>query len=1233
MQWTQKILPADQRLNTADVVGNLQQGGHIGQLHWQKNGLQIHASQVDVQLDWSRLWHQPWPVKHLKLGALHIEDQRAAQEAIPMTALTLPMTVQLAWQVDRLSWHSTGTLTLTDLSGQYRYDGDQHALTLDRFGMAKGHYALQARLQAAAPMALNVLMQGQVPVLDKSGQRSTTLALESSVQGTLSGPQARLTVQARVAPEHFAKGAQATPLAKPTAGRHATETVQLHLQAQVQPWAKPVIAQANIEGQALDLALFWTGAPQTHLNGWAHIQPEAEGWRLDSQWRNAQSGPWNQQRLPLSELDVQARHQDGLWQVLQLKAQMAGGQLRGQGRQTPRGWTGQIEWQDLLPAQLHTALAGPAIQGRLHGQDTGADGIEFQADLNPSASAIGRVPSDQSMPHERLPWGHLHLQGLWRQQEWDIRNFVVEAAQARLNAQFKFHPVHLSVQGQAQLRLPGLQAQLQGLLAPAGGEGQLNMDMPDAAQSLKWLQRWPDLDKTLKGLQALGTGQLKAQWQGGFQQEDTAIALSLTSPRLQYSSGKNTHWDMSPSQFQLQGNMKALQAQIGVRVSHGSDTAEIKTSLSAHRPDLKSLEWQGQVLGFQLEGTAQSAATAWRAQLQKPWPWQLDLHPTTQGLKWDSALWLLQGPTPGTARLWAEAGQWRPSTPVQEPRLQGSARWEDLPLNWLPGALNADVHSDVLLKGHWQMQLDKQLNMSAAIQRSQGDLRIHADSFQGQRMPAGLREARMTVRLQGDDLEADLAWDSEHMGQLKAQLQTQVHASSQDGLQWAEQAPIRGHLAASLPKVGAWSLLAPPGWRVQGTLDAQMDLSGTRSQPQWQGRLQAENLAVRSAVEGIEFSQGQLIARLQGEQLILERLSLRGAGVQGGDLQAQGKLSWNPAASGFDASKPLSAARLLLQVQAKRLRVSQRADRRLALSGLVTAEMDQGLLSLKGLLQADQALFILPEANTPSLGSDVTVLRADTPAPATGRPPPTKSWLGTPDVQVRLDLGSDFQVQGQGLNTRLKGQVMLVSNSASRGLPRLSGQVQTDGGRYQAYGQQLVIDTGVLRFNGAYDNPSLEIIALRPNLSQRVGVQVSGTALLPRIRLYADPDMPDADKLAWLVLGRSAASGGAESAVLQQAALALLGGSGKGISAELASSLGLDEISLASGSRSDASATGAALTLGKRLSKDFYMAYESSLSGTFGSLYIFYDLSQRLTLRAQAGQQSALDLIFTVRKN
>jgi translocation and assembly module TamB len=201
-------------------------------------------------------------------------------------------------------------------------------------------------------------------------------------------------------------------------------------------------------------------------------------------------------------------------------------------------------------------------------------------------------------------------------------------------------------------------------------------------------------------------------------------------------------------------------------------------------------------------------------------------------------------------------------------------------------------------------------------------------------------------------------------------------------------------------------------------------------------------------------------------------------------------------------------------------------------------------------------------------------------------------------------------------------------------VPRLTGTLRTDRGSYKAYGQELDVEEGVLRFFGPYDNPSLDILAIRPNLQQRVGVQVSGTALAPVVRLYADPDLPDAEKLAWLVLGRSAANGGAESAMLQQAAMALLGGSGPGFTARLAQSLGLDSVSMgsASSTASDGTTTsGATVTLGKRLSRDFYVAYESGMAGTMGTLYIFYDLSRRFTLRAQSGQQSAVDLIFTLR--
>ena len=44
-------------------------------------------------------------------------------------------------------------------------------------------------------------------------------------------------------------------------------------------------------------------------------------------------------------------------------------------------------------------------------------------------------------------------------------------------------------------------------------------------------------------------------------------------------------------------------------------------------------------------------------------------------------------------------------------------------------------------------------------------------------------------------------------------------------------------------------------------------------------------------------------------------------------------------------------------------------------------------------------------------------------------------------------------------------------------------------------------------------------------------------------------------------------------------------------------------------------------------------AYEQSLNGAMGTLFIFYDLSKRLTLRGQTGENTGMDLIYTRRKD
>jgi translocation and assembly module TamB len=137
------------------------------------------------------------------------------------------------------------------------------------------------------------------------------------------------------------------------------------------------------------------------------------------------------------------------------------------------------------------------------------------------------------------------------------------------------------------------------------------------------------------------------------------------------------------------------------------------------------------------------------------------------------------------------------------------------------------------------------------------------------------------------------------------------------------------------------------------------------------------------------------------------------------------------------------------------------------------------------------------------------------------------------------------------------------------------------------------------------------------------------------VGLFAAPDLPDGDKLAWLVLGRPASSAGAQAFVLQQAARQLLTRGGEPLDSALAKTLGLDEIGFSStGTSTNAdgtTTTDAALTLGKRLSSDLYLSYEQSVTGAMSTVSILYDLSKRLTLRARAGTENAVDLIFTHR--
>jgi translocation and assembly module TamB len=1201
-------LPGTQQLHVSQVSGSVRHGGHLDQMRWQEAGLEVQAQGLDMALDWTRLWQGQLPLQKLQMQQLRVIEQRPAQAATPLTQVTLPLQVDLPWQVQQLQWSGALNLQLSNLQGQYRYDGLTHTLQLLRLDMAQGRYHGQATVQATAPMAINARLQGEVSTSVPVGAPSWTLQAQAQLQGTLAGPEAQVQLQAQVAP------AQAMASA-----------MQLQLDATLLPQQSQSVSSLQLQASRVDLASLWPNAPRTQLSGQVRATPQGKRWQMRGALTNALPGPWDRQRLPLQELRLDIDQEDAHWIINSLDMAWPGGGAQIQGQWQATGWQGQARVEHLQTAQVHSTLSGPALSGTLKATQAQAGRVQFEALLQPTGALVG-APAGES--------ASLKASGEWTRGLWKFDQLEMRLAQALLQGHGQWQIATSSLTGQWTWAWPGLQGKLSGRLAPRDGQGQLGVELQDAQRSLQWLQRWPSLKAALSPWQAQGQAQLSAQWQGGWQQPDTSLRMRLEAPQLQVSGLHMGTWQSRSAQVQIEGTRQSLQARMQAEARHPQGIAQLDTRWQMQPPaaQVHQKPWRGQWEEARLQWI--SGVHKAQMQLQAPMDWQWAV--ASGAVQWSPSTWQLSGPSPGQAWLQIERGDW---SPADKPMGKGhlAAHVDGLPWQWAQALGWPDNQGDLQIKGSLRIALEDQLTVQARLERSRGRLLINADGNSAPPLDAGIQDAFAQLSIQGHDAQLQLQWHTARAGQLQALLKSRVDTTDPAGL-WSAQAPVSGQVTAHLPRMGVWSWLAPPGWRVHGALDAAVDVTGTRGQPRWSGQLRAENLAVRSAVQGLEFSQGQLRARLQDQKMVLEQFSLKGAGAQGGEVSAQGQVSWTQPDS---TRASLNDVQMAMQITARGLRVSNRADRRLTVSGQVKGQMKQGQLELNGQLKADQALFILQDDTTPTLGDDVVVLRPhmqpDPAAPATPR-----TWMDTPDIRILLDLGPDFQVQGQGLSTRLAGQVTLVSNAASQGLPRLTGQVSTESGRFKAYGQQLNIAQGLLRFKGPYDNPDLEILALRPNLSQRVGVTVTGTALAPRIRLYADPDMPDADKLAWLVLGRSPAGGGAESAVLQQAALALLGGNGKPLGGDLANALGLDELSVASGSRSATTATtgmvantatGAAITLGKRLSKDFYLVYESSLSGAFGSLYVFYDLSRRLTLRAQAGDVNALDLVYTVRKD
>jgi translocation and assembly module TamB len=509
------------------------------------------------------------------------------------------------------------------------------------------------------------------------------------------------------------------------------------------------------------------------------------------------------------------------------------------------------------------------------------------------------------------------------------------------------------------------------------------------------------------------------------------------------------------------------------------------------------------------------------------------------------------------------------------------------------------VESTLILGGKWQFAAASQVNGSIQLWREGGDITVPSEP----KIALGIQRFKFMLSAVDSRIHTELNVQGTTLGAIAASADTTL---AQRNGQWglSGNAPLSLTASANMPSLAWVSPLLGMPVTLNGAVQAKVGGSGTVNAPVLSGTVSADKLSFSYPEQRLAFTDGSLQASLHGDTLTLDKLLLHAG---------SGSLSGTGTALLRDGKPTMQ-----LVLQADKLAVLQRPDRQVTVSGKANVNIAPRLIRVNAKLKADRALIQLPRDDAPTLSSDVVVL-------GWKKPPADKGLPTALDFDLEFDLGDQFYLKGRGVDARLTGIVNLHARDGS--LPTAIGSVQVAKGTYSAYGQRLNIERGVVNFSGPVDNPGLNILALRKNQTVEAGVAITGSGQAPVIKLVSIPDVPDTEKLSWLVLGHGTeTSSAAEFSALQTAAGVLLGmGDSASLQARLSQATGLSEVDLRGGGTLESSI----LVLGKRLSKNVYLSYEQGLAGTTSLVKINYKLSKRVSVRLQTGTQSAVDVFYT----
>lgn len=601
------------------------------------------------------------------------------------------------------------------------------------------------------------------------------------------------------------------------------------------------------------------------------------------------------------------------------------------------------------------------------------------------------------------------------------------------------------------------------------------------------------------------------------------------------------------------------------------------------------------------------------------------------------------------ARLALEQFEWTPESFKTRGTLQDASVLDILHL-FKP---QNGIEGDLQVGADWDLELKENVRAQLHVQRQRGDLRIADADGTGNPEALGLDDLRMSLAVGGlvagtDAQRVALQMDANgsRLGKWQVGVNSQLRKIA--GL-WSltPATALEGEAHAEIPDLQWLGPRLSPGLALKGKLSVAAKLGGSFAKPQYQAQLEGRELEAAFAAEGLLLPNGSLSALVSEESIKLKKLQFFNVVTLMPKHAQFREINWVGQKGEFSAAGEIDLFHQSGNIEAAwtRFPLLQRKDRWLIMSGQAKIEQKNNIWALSGKMQADGGYFRLPKLPPPGLPDDVIISRRSGVPGAAG----SAGESAKPGVKSRfdviLDLGPKFVFVGRGLDTALAGTLRLRGSDSAP--VQAAGSIRAEAGSYEGYGQQLDIEHGILNFQGPLANPGLNIRALRKGLPVEAGVDIGGTVAAPRVRLVSEPNVPDAEKISWLVLGRGSDQiAGNDASVLMSAASAIFGGDGsRNVPREVINGLGFDEFSIGAADNGGASkmpgqtvagttAIGAAagdqvVSVGKRLAPGLVLSVERGLSDASGALKLSWQLSRRVSIIGRAGNDTSVDATYT----